>query len=101
MSSTHDWIKRSDEYHYSQDDRTLAYKYQQEITPKIDAFLNNVQTQSIEFGPFNLDLEPWRAASIVDFRKYGIRIITKTNEENLVTFVLVKNKIGRTHVQPR
>ncbi len=77
MSNTSSWIERSETHRYSQDDKSLAWKYQKELEPIVDKFLADYTQQRLIIGTFNLEKEPWRMISIIYFRKYQIKIIEK------------------------
>ena len=91
MSNTNCWVKRAQRYRYSQDDRTLAWKFRQEIEPKINAFLDDQRQTTYTCGVFDLTREPWRMAVYLDFRKYGVKIQEK-QVENLTEVILIKKK---------
>lgn len=100
MSNTNSWLNRMEKHRYSQDDRTLSYKYQKEIEPKIDLFLNDFKISQLNLGPFNLNLEPWRLISIIEFRKYGLKITESVdlNDKNLTLITLSKLNLSRTNL---
>ena len=91
MSNTDCWVKRAQRYRYSQDDRTLAWKFRQEIEPKINTFLDDPQQMAYVCGSFDLTREPWRMAVYLDFRKYGVKIQEKQLGA-LTEVILIKKK---------
>jgi hypothetical protein len=94
MSHTKEWSNRMENYHYSQDDRTLSYKYQRELEGKINKFLSDPKENELQMGSFNLTMEPWRLLAISDFRKFGLQLVEKHNKDNdmLTDIKLVKKK---------
>jgi hypothetical protein len=93
MSDTASWAKRSTTHRYSQDDRAHAWRFRLEIDPTINAFLDNLGQQVLVLGTYNFVKEPWRMAPIVDYRKYGIKIMEKKVDEENVQITLVKKKL--------
>lgn len=93
MSDTLCWVKRAQKYRYSQDDRTLSWKFRNELEPLINSFLDNVTQQSYAVGTYNLNKEPWRMASIVDYRKYGLKVVEKKIDNDSTEVTLVKKKL--------
>ena len=91
MSNTDCWVKRAQRYRYSQDDRTLAWKFRQEIEPKINTFLDDPQQMTYVCGSFDLTREPWRMAVYLDFRKYGVKIQEKQLGA-ITEVILIKKK---------
>jgi hypothetical protein len=75
MSNTSAWKDRLAKHRYSQDERALQWKFEKEIGPKIEAFLDNAKEQTFTFGTYNLEIEPWRMAAALSFRKYNLKIL--------------------------
>ncbi len=95
MSNTADWRRRQANYHYSQDDRTLSYKYGQEIKEQVNKFVDDVNAQSLSLGSFNLQKEPWRLLAVREFRNLGLKILEKDNPSTDTTeIVLVKKSLS-------
>lgn len=98
MSNTDSWAKRSETHRYSQDDRSKQWKFEKELATKVNPFIDDMKQNTFVAGQFNLDLEPWRMAAVVSFRKYNLRILEKKLDSGLVEVTLVKQKLSRTHV---
>lgn len=95
MSNTASWRRRQDNYHYSQDERTLSYKYSQEIKEQINKFLDDIHTHSLSLGTFDLHKEPWRLLAVREYRNFGIKIIEKDDPKTDKTeIVLVKQSLS-------
>jgi hypothetical protein len=77
MSNTDQWQRRLDLHRYSQDDRALSYKYQRELEPIVNAFMDDVKQKTLILGSFDADKEPWRLLAINNFRKFGLKVIEK------------------------
>jgi hypothetical protein len=90
MSDTKRWIKRAETYRYSQDDRTKQWKYEKSLEPTINAFLDDCKQTNLVVGQFNLELEPWRMAAIMSFRKYQLKLHVNTLEGDLTEISLTK-----------
>jgi hypothetical protein len=93
MSTTKSWIEHAEAYRYSQDDRTKQWKYEKSLAPTINAFLDDVKQNSLIVGQFDLKKEPWRLMAIIAYRKYNLKIMEKTINENLVEISVVKRKM--------
>ncbi len=93
MSNTVNWVKRAQTYRYSQDDRTLSWKFRNEIDSAINAFLDNISQQNYTVGIYDLNKEPWRMAAIIDYRKYGVKVVEKKTDNNHTEITLVKKKL--------
>jgi hypothetical protein len=93
MSNTISWTKRAQNYRYSQDDRTLSWKFRNELEPLVNSFLDNPIQQSYTVGTYNINKEPWRMAAIVDYRKYSLKIIEKKVDGDNTEITLVKKKL--------
>jgi hypothetical protein len=94
MSNTASWAKRSATHRYSQVDRAHAWRFRAELDPTVNAFLDNLGQQVLTLGTYNFVKEPWRMATIVDYRKFGIKIVEKKTTDELVEITLVKKKLG-------
>jgi hypothetical protein len=96
MSNTTSWFNRiGGGYRYSQDERTLQYKFEKQITPLVNAFLDNPNAQTYDFGTYNLEAEPWRVAAAISFRKYNLKILEK-EIDGMTEITLVKQKMSKT-----
>ena len=96
MSKTNDWAKRLETHRWSQDDRTLSYKFQLELQPIFEKFYASNDKQ-MTLGPYNLEKEPWRAMALRNVaRSFGAKISNKdvvVNNVQMCEFVLQKMKI--------
>jgi hypothetical protein len=92
MSNTASWAKRSTSYRYSQDDRTKAWRFGQEIATIINNFLDDNAAKQLVLGTYNFVKEPWRMAPVVDYRKYGIKIVEKKTDDENTEIILIKKK---------
>jgi hypothetical protein len=78
MSNTDEWQNRLARHRYSQDDRSLSWKFQKELDPKVNAFLDgDVKEKSLSLGSYDLQREPWRLLAVNEFRKYGLKVVAK------------------------
>ena len=98
MSNTDSWLKRSESYRYSQDDRTKQWKFEKELTAKVEAFVDDIKQNVLVLGQYNMDLEPWRMAAITSFRKYNVKILEKKQANGLIEVQLVKQKLSRVNL---
>lgn len=96
MSKTNDWAKRLETHRWSQDDRTLAYKFQQQLQPMFEKFYASNDKQ-MSLGPYDLENEPWRAMTVRNLaRSFGAKIGEKEllqQGKPLVEFLIQKMKI--------
>lgn len=97
MSNTDSWAKRSESHRYSQDDRTKQWKFEKEINAKVEAFIDDIKQNVLVLGQYNMNLEPWRMAAIVSFRKYGVKILEKKQENGMIEVSLMKQKLSRVN----
>jgi hypothetical protein len=97
MSGTSSWATRSENYRYSQDDRAKQWKYEKELTPKVEAFVDDLKQNSLVLGKFNFELDPWRMAAIYGLRKYNVKILEKACEEGLTEITIVRQKLSRVN----
>lgn len=97
MSASREWTKRQDRYHYSQDDRTLSYKFKKELDPMVDKFIDTPGELSVLIGSFNIAVEPWRLLSVNDFRQLGLKVVERKNEKDpaLTDLFLVKKRMSQ------
>ncbi len=94
MSSTDFWAKKSETHRYSQDDRSKQKKFEKELTEPINKFLDSDQ-KSMVVGQYDLELEPWRIAAVVSFRKFGLKILEKQLDSGLVELTVVRQKMSK------
>jgi hypothetical protein len=94
MSNTASWAKRSTTHRYSQDDRMKAWKFGQEIAIPLNAFLDDIATKQFVLGTYNFVKEPWRMAPVVDYRKYGVKIVEKKIDDENTEITLIKKKLS-------
>lgn len=97
MSNTDSWAKRSESHRYSQDDRTKQWKFEKEINAKVEAFIDDIKQNVLVLGQYNMNLEPWRMTAIVSFRKYGVKILEKKQENGMIEVSLMKQKLSRVN----
>ena len=97
MSNMHEMRQRMATHHYSQDDRTLAYKYQKELEPVINKFIDDFKETNFFLGTFNLAKEPWRLVSVGELRKFGLKLLEKPNAANkdLTDLSFTKKKLTK------
>ena len=96
MSNTNEWSKRINSYRYSQDDRSLAYKFSREINDTVNTFLDDPKRRKMLVGTYDTRREPWRLLALAEFRKFGIKIqetIPDPLNPNDVQIVLVKTRL--------
>ncbi len=99
MSNTDSWAKRAESHRYSQDDRGKQWRFEKELATKIDPFIDDAKQTSMVVGTYNLELEPWRMAAIISFRKYNLKILEKAVLNTETTEItLVKQKFSRTQL---
>jgi hypothetical protein len=106
------WAKRLENYRYSQDDRMLAYKYQQELETKFDSFLANASQKSLLVGTFDVEKEPWRNMAIKETaRKFQLKTAenvvgnlpsnnifsAESTPTSLVEYTVLKQKLSTIH----
>jgi len=91
MSNTSEWMNRAEKHRYSQDDRTKQWKYEKELTPQIDAFIEAPQVNTLNLGTFNFNLEPWKLAAIMSFRRFNLKVNFKNIEEH-TEVIIAKGK---------
>lgn len=84
MSNTDQWQKRLERHRYSQDDRMLSYKYQKELEPVVNKFLDESKEKVLVVGVFDLTREPWRRLAINEFRKFGLKVMEKNVNEVII-----------------
>ena len=103
MSNTTAWKDRLAKHRYSQDERALQWKFEKEVGPKIEAFLDNTKEQTFAFGTYNLETEPWRMAAALSFRKYNLKILETDVQvdagdakQSATEITLVKQKLSKT-----
>jgi hypothetical protein len=97
MSNTAAWRRRQDNYHYSQDERTLSYKYGQEIKETVNKFLDDVHVNSLSLGVFDLHKEPWRLLAVREYRNLGLKIIEKDIPDQDKTELIIVKKSLASH----
>ncbi len=99
MSNTGSWAKRAESHRYSQDDRGKQWRFEKELSIRIDPFIDDAKQTSIVVGTYNLELEPWRMAAVISFRKFNLKILEKEipNTEN-TEITLVKQKFSRVQL---
>jgi hypothetical protein len=95
MSNTKAWLKHAETYKYSQDDRTKQWKYEKELTPEFNRFLDDNKQNSMVVGQYNLKLEPWRLAAIISFRKYNLKISKKNIDDDITEIIVTKQKMQK------
>lgn len=95
MSNTVEWQKRQATHRYSQDDRSLAYKFTIQLDKKINVFLEDPASKRFVVGVYDVVKEPWRLLAISSYRKFGLKLRMgapdklKPNEKQVV---LVKSR---------
>ena len=95
MSETVSWKRRLKEHRYSQDERALQWKFEKEVHPAVDAFIDDPNIQTYNFGKYDLKAEPWRMATAIAFRKYNLKIL-ETEHEDGTEITLIKQKMSKT-----
>lgn len=97
MACPVEWTKRMARHRYSQDDRMLSWKFQQEIKDRVEAFMDDQKQNLLTIGRYDIKKEPWRMHGIVAWRsKYGLKVIEKRSPDTpLVEFSLKKQKLSR------
>lgn len=93
MSNTAEWSKRLATHRYSQDERSLSYKFVQELQPTVESFLNS-SNKTLSVGVFNIQQEPWRVLAVLEFRKYGLKMVEKYISDNEIELILRKQKLS-------
>lgn len=102
MSATKGWMDRMDNYHYSQDDRVLGFKFKQELIRKFDEFDADVTQNSIVIGEFNIAKEPWRALAIMELaRERSHKVIAKSKGEEspVIIYTVLKQKLSKQRLR--
>ena len=94
MSGTVEWTKRLATHRYSQDERSLSFKFSQELQPLVDTFLADMSRKTLSVGVFNIQKEPWRVLGVMDFRKYGLKLIEKYHSDEQTELILRKQKLS-------
>ena len=95
MSETTSWKRRLKEHRYSQDERALQWKFEKEVHPAVDAFIDDPNVQSYNFGTYDLKAEPWRMATAISFRKYNLKIM-EASVDGKTEITLIKQKMSKT-----
>ena len=95
MSETASWKRRLKNHRYSQDERALQWKFEKEVHPAVDAFIDDPNVQFYNFGTYDLKAEPWRMATAVAFRKFNLKIV-ETDNNGKTDITLVKQKMSKT-----
>jgi hypothetical protein len=102
MSATKGWLDRMDNYHYSQDDRVLGFKFKQELIRKFDEFDADVKQNSIVIGEYNIAKEPWRALAIMELaRERSHKVISKPKEPEspIYVYTVIKQKLSKQRLR--
>jgi hypothetical protein len=95
MSEQAGWAIRSQKTVSASDHRVLQWRYEKELEPTINSFLDDSSKPSLVIGSFNLDTEPWRLSAVISFRKYNLKILEKKTEE-ITEITVVKQRLSRS-----
>lgn len=99
MSNQYSWTKRLESYRYSQDERMLTYKFEKELEPSFDKFVNMLDQKSMVLGPYDISKEPWRFAAVQSMsRKYSFKV-TEKETENMVEYTISKQKLSKQNLR--
>ncbi len=96
MSNSVEWTNKSQNYDYATDPRAVAWRFKKEIEPRIESFLDDSKQKTLVVGSYNLVNEPWRLTTILEWRKYGVKVCEKLVGE-LTEVSIKKQNISRTH----
>lgn len=93
MSETAEWANRLN-HEYSHDERSLSFHFTQELQPLVDQFLGDNSRKVYSVGIFDLQKEPWRASVVMEFRKYGLKLLEKQQGDGRSELILKKQKLS-------
>lgn len=81
------------------DTRHLQYRFEKEIEPAVNAFIDDFKQTSFVVGSYDLTAEPWRMASIIAFRKFNLKILEKRDgATGLTEITLVKARFSKANL---
>lgn len=72
-----------------------VYEYTNLISKEINAFLDDYNSKSLEFGEFDPVEENYKLEAIRDFRKFGCRISEDKQTNGKIKVTITKMKLSK------